>query len=284
MTEAANNAADNIAYGGVMLALFGNTKSLSRFQLPLSSNGLPPWRHQINTEGVNHFNQRSLPICTAVAATTLVSLVCLTFGKQKEAPEPAPAFTYLMASRLVTQHENMSIESQLDGGLPLAACVEAVCLTGILPRKTVPHPDDPKALEGWIHSNNFNIDDIGRAHAYLPTDLRPIRLFPSEQNLKAVIIGGKAVAFSFRIGELINKWMRTPTIQRGSGYRIPPDVDLGPRLATHACVIVGFDDDEEAFRVRNSFGKHWGMDGDFWVPYATMLRPSFSASEFYTVG
>jgi hypothetical protein len=217
-----------------------------------------------------------------VAASTLVSLAYASLGR--EGPQPAVAYTYLTGQKLVERHEHVSIESQLEGGLPLAACVEAVCLQGIVPRSAVPEPDDPEALLRWLHSQGSNVEALGREHSVLPTDFRPLRLFPSEENLKATLVGAKAVAFSFRIGELLDRWMRDASLQRGSGYRVPPAANVGPRLATHACVIVGFDDSEGAFRVRNSFGPQWGMEGDFWVPYGTMLRPSFSAGEFYTIG
>ena len=275
-------ASDSIAYGGVMLALFGNPRSLLRYPLPLSDNGLPPCRHLVRTIGVPHFDQGSLPVCTAVAATTLVSLAYASLDRDH--PDPAVAFTYLAGQELVERREDVSIESQLAGGLPLASCVEAVCLSGVVPRASVPTPDDPEALRQWLKTQNTDVAALGRAHAVLPTDFRPLRLFPSEENLKAALIGAKAVAFSFRIGEIIDRWMRSPALQRGSGYRVPPAADVGPRLATHACVIVGFEDAESAFRVRNSFGRNWGIDGDFWVPYGTMMRPSFSAGEFYAIG
>lgn len=265
-----------------MLALFGNPRSLLRYSLPLTNEGFPPQHHTVQTKGVKHFDQGTLPICTAVAATTLVSLTYASLGQRGE--DPAPAFTYLAGSQLVKEHEDISIESQLEGGLPLAACVEAVCLSGILPRRAVPTPDDPVALQLWMQKQGLNLETLGHSYAQLPGDFRAIRLFPSEDNLKAALVGAKAIAFSFRIDSVLDTWMRSPVLQLGSGYRIPPASDVGPRIATHACVIIGFDNREQAFRVRNSFGVKWGLEGDFWIQYGTMLRPSFSAGEFYVIG
>lgn len=273
----------SIAYGGVMLSLFGSPRSLLRYTLPCNEDGLPARRHSLHLGNLPHFNQGSLPVCTAVAANTLVLLASLALS-HKDFPLPSVAFTYLSGRLLVEQREDVSIESQAEGGLPLAACVEAVCLSGVVPKKDVPSPDDPAALKQWMKDQKLTLKDLQQKHAMLPTDLRPLRLFPSEENLKAALLGEKAVAFSFRIGEIVDLWMRTPELQRGSAYRIPPDDELGPRLATHACVIVGYDDEEGAFRVRNSFGGNWGLHGDFWVSYGTMMRPSFSAGEFYALG
>lgn len=43
--------------------------------------------------------------------------------------------------------------------------------------------------------------------------------------------------------------------------------DDGP--ANHAVVIVGWDDQKNAWLVRNSWGKEWGMGGYMWIKYRT---------------
>ena len=39
------------------------------------------------------------------------------------------------------------------------------------------------------------------------------------------------------------------------------------RSGGHAMVIVGYDDSLNAFKIRNSYGKHYGKDGYFWLDY-----------------
>lgn len=273
-----------IAYGGVSVALFGSPQALVRYYLPLTANGEAPTRHTVLTKAIPHFDQGARPICAAVASVTLVSLALASLERPSVAH--SPAYTYLAGEHLVhsTSSGPVSIEPQVEGGLPLASCVEAVCLYGVLPRVSVPFPDDPQELKAWMARSRLSLEDLRAASAELPTDFRPLRLFPSEENLKAALIGAKPVAFSFRIDGLVDRWMRSSALQAGSGFRVPPTGDFGARLATHACVIVGFDDDEGCFKVRNSFGASWGLDGDFWVPYGTMLRSSFANSEFYVLG
>lgn len=40
----------------------------------------------------------------------------------------------------------------------------------------------------------------------------------------------------------------------------------------HAMVIVGFDDDKEAFEIMNSWGKNWGKQGFIWIKYKDFAR------------
>lgn len=35
----------------------------------------------------------------------------------------------------------------------------------------------------------------------------------------------------------------------------------------HAVLVVGYDEKRQAFLCRNSYGKKWGIDGHFWLPY-----------------
>jgi len=44
----------------------------------------------------------------------------------------------------------------------------------------------------------------------------------------------------------------------------------GPReavLGGHAVLFFGYDDERQAFQVRNSWGAGWGLGGNFWFPY-----------------
>ncbi|HET6488081.1 MAG TPA: C1 family peptidase, partial [Spirochaetia bacterium] len=45
------------------------------------------------------------------------------------------------------------------------------------------------------------------------------------------------------------------------------DNDAGQRMADHAVVIIGYDDDRSAFEVLNSWGTSWGIDGYGWIAY-----------------
>jgi C1A family cysteine protease len=50
----------------------------------------------------------------------------------------------------------------------------------------------------------------------------------------------------------------------------------------HAVLAVGYDDSQQRFIVRNSWGPTWGMQGYFTVPYAYLTDSSLS-SDFWIV-
>ena len=53
-------------------------------------------------------------------------------------------------------------------------------------------------------------------------------------------------------------------------------------LGGHAVLAVGYDDAEQRFIVRNSWGTGWGMHGYFTIPYA-YLTDTHLSSDFWTI-
>jgi len=47
-------------------------------------------------------------------------------------------------------------------------------------------------------------------------------------------------------------------------------------LGGHAVLCIGFDDAKQLFKVRNSWGPSWGLEGNFLMPYAYMLDTELS--------
>jgi C1A family cysteine protease len=47
-------------------------------------------------------------------------------------------------------------------------------------------------------------------------------------------------------------------------------------LGGHAVMAIGYDDKLDRFRMRNSWGKDWGIKGYFTMPYAYLLDENLS--------
>ena len=50
----------------------------------------------------------------------------------------------------------------------------------------------------------------------------------------------------------------------------------------HAVMAVGYDDGQQRFLVRNSWGPGWGMQGCFTIPYAYLTDANLS-NDFWTI-
>ncbi len=53
-------------------------------------------------------------------------------------------------------------------------------------------------------------------------------------------------------------------------------------IGGHAVLVVGYDDGQQRFVVRNSWGPNWGIGGYFTIPYAYYLQSSL-ADDFWTI-
>jgi C1A family cysteine protease len=53
-------------------------------------------------------------------------------------------------------------------------------------------------------------------------------------------------------------------------------------IGGHAVMAVGYEDANQWFLVRNSWGSGWGMAGYFTMPYAYLIQSGLS-SDFWTI-
>jgi C1A family cysteine protease len=53
-------------------------------------------------------------------------------------------------------------------------------------------------------------------------------------------------------------------------------------LGGHAVMAVGYDDEKKYMIVRNSWGKNWGDNGYFYMPYEYFSSDALS-SDFWTI-
>ena len=54
------------------------------------------------------------------------------------------------------------------------------------------------------------------------------------------------------------------------------------QIGGHAVLAVGYDESQQRFLIRNSWGAGWGMGGYFTLPYPYLLQPTLS-SDFWTI-
>jgi C1A family cysteine protease len=94
--------------------------------------------------------------------------------------------------------------------------------------------------------------------------------------LKACLISGFPVAFGFVVYQSFES-----DYVRQTGQVPMPEADEKV-LGGHAVALVGFDDKQKVFIVRNSWGSNWGDRGYFYMPYEYVLNQELS-SDFWTI-
>lgn len=94
--------------------------------------------------------------------------------------------------------------------------------------------------------------------------------------LKSTLINGYPVLFGFNIySSFLNE-----SVSETGNINIPLETE--ELIGQHAAVIIGYDDGDKVFLVRNSWGSDWGDSGYGYIPYEYVLNPLYS-SDFWIV-
>lgn len=91
--------------------------------------------------------------------------------------------------------------------------------------------------------------------------------------LKSTIVAGKAFVFGFVVypnfENLVGNILEVPNSNESS-------------MGGHCVVAIGYDDSDETFLVRNSYGKNWKLNGHFKMKYEYITKPELTA-DFWTL-
>jgi C1A family cysteine protease len=92
--------------------------------------------------------------------------------------------------------------------------------------------------------------------------------------------GCLAAGYPFVFGFTVYSSFESNEVKRTGIMPMPQPGD--EPVGGHAVLAVGYDDEKQAFLVRNSWGTGWGLDGYFWMPYAYLTEEGLS-QDFWTV-
>jgi len=175
-----------------------------------------------------------------------------------------------MPSRLFIYYNERKMEGSIDqdsGGAlrdgmksinTTGVCAESMWPYDVSTFKTEPSAECYKAAQSahTLKYRRVRQTEAAMKHA-LHTEQQPV-------------VFGFTVYSSFE-SEEVAKTGRMPT----------PEADDKP-MGGHAVLCVGFDDAQQCFIVRNSWGAEWGMGGYFYMPYDFLLDAD-SASDFWII-
>ena len=218
---------------------------------------LPP-QVDLRTQCPGVYDQGQLGSCTANAIAG-----ALEFDQMKQKEQ---LFT---PSRLFIYYNEREIEGTVasDSGAQIRDGVKSVNQQGAPPETDWPY-DITKFAD---KPPQPAFDDATKHEAILYQ-----RLTQTLDQLKGCLAEG----FPFVFGFVVYESFESPEV--ASTGQAPMPAAGEKQLGGHAVLAVGYDESQQRFTVRNSWGPGWGMQGYFTLPYPYLLQGTLS-SDFWTI-
>lgn len=206
------------------------------------------------------YDQGKLGSCTAQAVAALCQY--REIEQNGSAPNPSRLEIYYW-TRFILGTVNY------DSGGTLRDAIKAVHRYGIAKETTWPYE-----ISNFMVKPNEAARKEAEAHKIVDTAYA--RVLQDQYVLRATLAAGNPIVFGFTVYE---SFMSEAVAKSGV---VPMPEDDEKVRGGHAVVLIGYDDDKASFLVKNSWGKSWGYQGNFWLPYA-FVRDNNFADDFWTI-
>lgn len=201
------------------------------------------------------YNQGTLGSCTAQSVGALCDF---EYGKDFHY-RPSTLFLYY-----VTRSLEGTVD--VDAGATIRNTIKAANEFGVATEKFWPYE-----IGKFAEQPSKTVYEIASNHQAL--EYRKVR--QRLDDLRECISQDNLIAFGFCVYEGLYKITKNKPV-----IELP---DYSQELqGGHAVVIVGYDDNEEHFIIRNSWGSSWGLNGYFYMPYNFILNPQL-AMDFWSI-
>jgi C1A family cysteine protease len=229
------------------------------FAAPPSVLGALPASVDLTAQCPPVYDQGQLGSCTANAIGA-----ALEFDADKQG-----IAGYTTPSRLFIYYNERVMEGTVasDSGAQIRDGIKSVGKQGACPEAEWPYDiskfTDQPSQQCYTDALNH------RAVAYQ-------RVARTLQQMQGCLAAGYPFVFGFTVYESFES---KEVAQTGVAPMPAPNEQV---LGGHAVVAVGYDNSDQRFRVRNSWGTGWGQSGYFTMPYQYLLSSGLS-SDFWTV-
>lgn len=206
-------------------------------------------------------NQGSLGSCTGHSSTAMLEI---NLG--------LPANSGL--SRLMAYYNGRELDDTVkyDAGAQIRSVIKGLVKTGVCEENLWPYKPRQfaKKPSEQAYASAAQLVDVVKTRK-----LKYKRVL-TLGTLLACLSTGKTVTFGFMVPSSIDK------LPKSAILRLPSQratIDGG-----HAVVAVGYDMEKEFVWVRNSWGKNWGIDGYFKMPFDWFKDPRRLTDDMWTIG
>lgn len=175
-------------------------------------------------------------------------------------------------SRLFIYYNERVIEGTVnqDSGARLRDGIKSVVSLGTPPETAWPYSTDLTVVTKKPPAPAFTNALKNKVIAYR-------RLVQNLSQLKGCLAEGYPFVFGFTVYDSFQSEEVAKT-----GMVPIPNPNTEQQVGGHAVVAVGYDDQQQRFMVRNSWGPEWGMAGYCTMPYAYFTDHQYS-SDFWTI-
>jgi C1A family cysteine protease len=204
------------------------------------------------------YDQGQLGSCTANAIVAAIE-----FDRKKQ------SLSDFVPSRLFVYYNERAMEgtTSSDSGAQIRDGIKSVAQLGDCPETQWPYD---------IAQFTVKPPAVCYADALKDKAVLYKRLIQSLNQLKGCLASGYPVVCGFSVYESFES-------QQVAATGIAPMPGPGEKLlGGHAVMVVGYDDGQTRFILRNSWGTAWGMQGYFTLPYAYLTEENLS-SDFWTI-
>jgi len=205
------------------------------------------------------YDQGQLGSCTGNA---IAGAIHFDRMKQNLTPDFVPSRLFIYYNERVTEGD---VES--DNGAQIRDGIKSVAKQGVPPEADWPYDIAKFAQKPPPKAYHDGLADKAVKYA---------RVIQSLAQTRGCLASGYPFVFGFTVYESFEG----PEVAKTGIVPMPAQGESV--VGGHAVVAVGYDDAEQRFIVRNSWGTHWGQHGYFTIPYSYLTDRQL-ASDFWTI-
>lgn len=230
-----------------------------KYSAPLATLGPLPAQVDLRAQCPDVYDQGQLGSCTANAIAGAIQ-----FDRMKQNCQPD-----WMPSRLFIYYNERAIEHTVgtDSGAMIRDGIKSVNKQGVCPETDWPYD-----------IGKFTAKPVNKAYQDA-LQTKAVQYCGVVRSL-AQMQGCLASGFPFVFGFTVYESFESDQVKQTGVLPMPSTSEQ--MLGGHAVLAVGYDDAQQRFLVRNSWGPGWGQGGYFTMPYAYLMESSLS-DDFWTI-